>query len=457
MGRIFGHLPAVASFSVVVCTTIIAGLGSGQAAEYSDLSGDLEIAAVANSAQRSFSVTDLRVGKHPDKTRIVLDISKPTNFAYEVSGDGRAVFIDLPTVDWNVAPFSARHAKGVVIDYRFNSDGKSSSRLSVLTDRPVRIKRPFFVAPRGNMGHRIVIDLIPGAVPPASYAALPTANGKGVELAQLTRNSGMNRPQRNGTMVASLNTPHIGGNDRNNQEVTQNRFPQNQYPPTTLPRHLPQQNRMIPQQNRQRNSMSAQDRNELFGIENTYLRFSASLSMLSETTNTGSGNENTVEYQPGFGLGGAYGIDMQNRFRLEGELLYTSNSLQKISGTGAGNSVITQAVGGDTSSLAFMANVAYDFPNQTRLTPYLMGGFGLAGIFVNEWEANSNAVADDTDWVLAFQAGAGIGYDLDDRTDLELSYRYFETQAPEFGDNRTTPFESEFAGHNIMLGVRLKY
>ncbi len=466
MGRISGHLSTVAAFSAVICTAIFAGSGFVQAANNSDLSGNLEIAAATNYERDSLTVSDVRVGKHPDKTRIVLDISKPTNLAYEVSGDGRAVFIDLPSVEWEAAPFSARHAEGVVVDYRFNSDGKSGGRLSILTDQPVRIRRPFFVAPGGNMGHRIVIDVVPGPVPPASYASAAPAmdqhNGQGIELAKLTQNSGLNRSRNGGTMVASLDTPNIGAvktGNRKNQEVAQNRFPQNQYPPSTMPRNpmIPQNNPMIPQNNMQRNVMPEPERAGLFGIENTYLRLGVGLTMLSETTNTGAGNENAVEYQPGFGLNAGLGVDMQNRFRLEGEMIYTTNSLQKISGTAAGNSAITQAVGGDTSTLAFMANAAYDFPNQTRLTPYLMGGFGIAGVFLNEWEADNNAIADDTDWVLAFQAGAGIGYELDDRTDLELSYRYFETQAPEFGDTRTSPFESELAGHNVMLGVRLKY
>lgn len=469
MGRISGHLLTVAAFAIVSSSAIIADSESGRAADIADLTGNIEIAAATRDVSGSVTVTDMRVGKHPNKTRIVLDITKPTNLAFEVSGDGQALFIDLPTATWNAAPFSARHAEGVVVDYRFQSNGKSGGRLSVLTDQPIRIKRPFFVAPRGNMGHRIVIDMMPGPVPPTSYSS-----GNQAEIANLTRNSRVNRPRRNGTMVASLDTPHIGSATSTSpmrRQVTQNRIPQNQYPATTMPRypqsgnqqysnpqqHNPQygapQNRnpMIPQR------VMPQQQSGLFGIPNSYIRLGAGLVMLSEATSTGAGNENAVEYQPGFGLSAAFGVDMQNRFRLEGEMVYTSNSLQKISGTAAGNSAITQAVGGDTSTLAFMANANYDFPNQTRLTPFVMGGFGLAGVFLNEWEANENAIADDTDWVLALQLGGGVAYDLDDRTKLELSYRYFETQAPEFGDSRTTPFESELAGHNFMLGARFLY
>ena len=61
---------------------------------------ELEIAATTRAPVIDATVTALRVGVHPDKTRIVLDVSNQTDLGYEVSADGRAVFIDLPSTEW---------------------------------------------------------------------------------------------------------------------------------------------------------------------------------------------------------------------------------------------------------------------------------------------------------------------------------------------------------------------
>ena len=104
-------------------------------------------------------VSDVRVGLHSDKTRIVLDISYPTNFRYHVSADGTAVFIDLPAVEWNASPFEPRHFKGKILEFRYSPEA-NGGRFNILTDGPVSINEPFFVKPEEKRGHRIVIDLV---------------------------------------------------------------------------------------------------------------------------------------------------------------------------------------------------------------------------------------------------------------------------------------------------------
>ena len=46
------------------------------------------MAATANGAAQ---VTDVRVGNHNDKTRLVLDVTRPVDLRYEVSANGGAV------------------------------------------------------------------------------------------------------------------------------------------------------------------------------------------------------------------------------------------------------------------------------------------------------------------------------------------------------------------------------
>ena len=84
-----------------------------------------------------------------------------------------------------------------------------------------------------------------------------------------------------------------------------------------------------------------------------------------------------------------------------------------------------------------------------------MGGVGMASLLLNDYRASRNVIADDMDWVFALQLGFGASFDLDDRTKIEVGYRYFETQDPEFSDANATPFESVYASHNFLVGARI--
>ena len=110
------------------------------------------------------TVTNVRVGKHTDKTRVVLDVSRPTDLRYGISVDGTAVFIDLPGAEWTASPFEPRHSKGKVLEFRY-SPASNGGRFNILTDGPVSIKKPYFVKPEGRRGHRIVIDIVPSNDP----------------------------------------------------------------------------------------------------------------------------------------------------------------------------------------------------------------------------------------------------------------------------------------------------
>ena len=116
------------------------------------------------TANVSAQVTDVRVGNHKNKTRLVLDVTKPVDLRYEVSADGNAVFIDLPHIKWSADKFKGRHFKGLVNDFKFSPEA-AGGRLNILTNGPVRIRKPFFVPPKGQLGHRIVIDIMKNLPP----------------------------------------------------------------------------------------------------------------------------------------------------------------------------------------------------------------------------------------------------------------------------------------------------
>ena len=75
----------------------------------------------------------------------------------------------------------------------------------------------------------------------------------------------------------------------------------------------------------------------------------------------------------------------------------------------------------------------------------------------NEIKADGTVISDSSDYVFGMQIGAGVSLPLDNVTTLEATYRYLETQDPEFGDQRGQPFTTEISTHSFILGVRLKF
>ncbi len=117
-----------------------------------------------------------------------------------------------------------------------------------------------------------------------------------------------------------------------------------------------------------------------------------------------------------------------------------------------------QSIDGDFSMLAFMANVDYDFDTGSRWVPYIGGGLGVASISVDAENAMGISLSDDSDTVMAYQVGAGIGYEFplpEGRSiTVSLDWRYFGTQDPAFkGDVSEGDFDVTIRGHDVGIGV----
>lgn len=136
-------------------------------------------------------------------------------------------------------------------------------------------------------------------------------------------------------------------------------------------------------------------------------------------------------------------------FRFEGEFFYQSNDFESASISG-----IDTAISGDISSLALLFNGYFDYKNNTDFTPYLYAGLGASMVSLSGLglpDAGFGPVSDE-DVVVAHQLGCGVSYRMDDNINLDLSYRYFVPSDPSFNT-----IETEFASHNISLGLRINF
>jgi opacity protein-like surface antigen len=408
-------------------------------------------AAAAPLAQ----VNDLRVGEHPGATRIVLDISEPNEMTFDVSDDGRVVIVGLPGMQWSAGSFSPRHAKGVLRDYRTTA-AADGSRLTLVTTEPVKLKAPFFLGPEGKQGHRVVLDIIPDIAAPAKMAMPATAAAPRVPPLPVNQPIAQTAPQAlGGTMVLEppsdvammrrADTSSLGA-----QAVVLT--PGSAARPVETAQALPRTQPMPPQPMPAAQPM---DRGPFGGM--VYVKLGAGVSMLEEANPSGSGNAAAVETDLGWSVLGGIGVDLKNNFRIEGEAFYVSNDVSTIRGTANGATVNAADVNGSVSTLAFMANAAYDFTNAYAITPYIFGGAGLARVAVGDVSSQGNAGWDDSDWVFALQGGIGLALDVNDRLSLDLGYRYFETLELELSDARGEPFTYDNAMHLFLLSARYKF
>jgi len=179
----------------------------------------------------------------------------------------------------------------------------------------------------------------------------------------------------------------------------------------------------------------------------------------SDVTDTFTGGNGTgkLDFDTGYGLSGAVGTRFGN-FRVEGEVSYRNSDTDKLSNftVNAGSLIFRSAgpveVNADISSLGFMANAFYDFKNNSKWTPFLMAGIGIAHLNLDIKSVGGAATAyDENDVVVAGQAGAGIAYEFAPGTAVTLSYRYFGTSDPTF-NNGTDRLDGEYGSHNFWVG-----
>jgi len=128
-----------------------------------------------------------------------------------------------------------------------------------------------------------------------------------------------------------------------------------------------------------------------------------------------------ISFSPGYNVGGALGYDM-GRFRVEGEIRYSSVDVDEVNGAPFPGSA-------DLSALTFMANGYYDHEmRSSSLTPYL--GLGLGFV---ESKISSAGFSSTSETDFAYQFMAGLGFNVSPSTILTAEYRFFgiaESDAP---------------------------
>lgn len=148
-----------------------------------------------------------------------------------------------------------------------------------------------------------------------------------------------------------------------------------------------------------------------------------------------------LKYKDGFAATGALGQTIGDAGRVEIELGYRANDIDKLAADGPG----TTAIDGDVTTLSLMGNLFCGVANDTRFTPFIGAGIGFANI-----EANTDVTGKHDDTVFAYQLAAGGSLAVSENLNFDLQYRYFGTD-----DSDLQGLDGEIDSHSLLFGMRL--
>lgn len=166
-------------------------------------------------------------------------------------------------------------------------------------------------------------------------------------------------------------------------------------------------------------------------------------------------NGSEISFNGGFGLLFAMGNEIHG-IRYEGEFSYTTSDVDQITSLvplgplAAG----THSMEGEVSRISLMGNVYKDFNTNSPVAPFVGLGIGISQV---EGEMTSIAgiplgTGSEDDTVFAYQVLLGCAFKVNEKMNVDVSYRYFATDDPTFD---TT--EIEISAHNILAGVRMAF
>lgn len=107
------------------------------------------------------AATDVRLGVHPDKTRLVVDLSEKVGFSVFTLRDPYRIVIDLPDISWQAPTAAWRRSGGLIGGVRFGRFRPGQSRIVLDLTEPALVSKAFFLRSKNGTGVRLVMDLKP--------------------------------------------------------------------------------------------------------------------------------------------------------------------------------------------------------------------------------------------------------------------------------------------------------
>jgi opacity protein-like surface antigen len=154
----------------------------------------------------------------------------------------------------------------------------------------------------------------------------------------------------------------------------------------------------------------------------------------------------TYRLNSNFNANGAIGL-RQNCYRLEGELGYQINNVNKVVSVFG-----TSGYEGHVAVWSLLANGYWDIPTGSDIKPYLTAGLGGARVRFENLGFPGAGAWNERHSLFAYQLGAGLAIPVSPGVMLDARYRYFSTANFTLADG----FQSRVSSNNASLGLRFK-
>jgi len=159
----------------------------------------------------------------------------------------------------------------------------------------------------------------------------------------------------------------------------------------------------------------------------------------------------SISYDRAITAGATVGYDFGRFFRAEFEFNYKKGSLSRIEKNLFGHSY-SFPLKGNITSMNYMVNGYIQYPINNVVVPYAGIGIGMADVHMGTGH----------DKVLAYQAIAGIGANIDEHVTLGMDYRYSMTEPGRYTLkniiwNKDATVKTRLSSHTVMLSLRYKF
>ena len=198
------------------------------------------------------------------------------------------------------------------------------------------------------------------------------------------------------------------------------------------------------------------------GDSGYYARLFGAYTSLDETDYGTNFGRLTTEFDNGFVLGGAVGLDTNwidsktNALRLELEYSYRESDVDDHQLAGAD----LLGSNGDFAANSFMTNVIFDMFKERPISAYIGGGIGVAFVDFDNFLISGTRILDDDDAVFAYQGIAGVEYAIDKQWSVFGEYRYFGMEDADvtlLPDAGGLPRQIDMDSHNFGAGLRWQF
>jgi opacity protein-like surface antigen len=167
-----------------------------------------------------------------------------------------------------------------------------------------------------------------------------------------------------------------------------------------------------------------------------------------------------LRFDPGVRIGFVGGYQLNDYIALEGETGVSANTIHSVTGGDVHNATY--------SNIPFLANLRLEVPARGPVTPFIGGGLGgsAAGISCENGHMDLNGTrltGNDETVVFAYQAFAGLRFDLNRQMSICLEYHYFATTGPTWTANEAFGTDTDrlrFAGvtsHAVSAAFNFRF